>query len=218
MMKLSDNTLSVLKNFSDINNNILIRKGHRIRTVSQNKTVLGQANIDDEFPVDVGIYELKKLLNAIGLFSDPDIYFTDTYLTIRSGPSTMRYVYANPDVLHIASDNEVEIEPFDTVHISSDVIRAVDKARRTLNLEQVSIEGDGEKLWIKALDASGVTRDEFAIELGTSDRKFRAVIQSENLNLIQQAYDVEIDRRGVTHWKGDSIEYWITLNSKHSEF
>jgi len=217
-MKLSGGTLSILKNFSDINKNILIRKGQRIRTISQSRTVLGQAEVSDNIPVDVAIFDLKKLLSAIGLFSEPELDFHDSYLTIKSGPSTMRYIYANPDVLRIAPDNEVEMKPFVTVSVPCDVISGIERARRTLSLDQISIEGNGGKLLIKAVDASGASRDEFAVELGDSDRKFKAVLQAADLNLITTSYEVEIDKRGITHWKGENVEYWISLNVNHSEF
>jgi len=218
-MKLHDETVSVLKNFAAINKNILIRPGNVIRTVSPSKTVMGKAVVQDEFPTDVCLYELNRFLNTLGLFNNPDIEFKDTHLTIQSGPSSIRYSYANPELLVVAKDKDLEVSDyFDTIHLTSEVLMALDRARKTLALEEVSIESDGENLYVKAIDASGTTDDEFALQLGKADRKFKAVIKSENLELMPSSYDVSISSRGITYWKGSNVEYWIVLVANKSEF
>ena len=218
-MKLHDETVSVLKNFAAINKNILIRPGNTIRTVSPSKTVMGKAIVKDEFPEAVCLYELNRFLNTLGLFSNPDIDFRETHLTIKSGPSAIRYSYANPELLITAKDKDLEVSDyFDTIHLTSEVLMALDRARKTLGLEEVSIESDGNDLYIKAIDASGTTDDEFALKLGQSDRKFKAVIKSENLELMPSSYDVSISSRGITYWKGADVEYWIVLVANKSEF
>ena len=75
-MKLSDNTLNVLKNFAGINNSILVKEGNKLRTISVAKNILAEANITEEFPRDVAIYDLNQFLNGLGLHSDPDLDFS----------------------------------------------------------------------------------------------------------------------------------------------
>ena len=54
-MKLSDKTLSVLKNFSSINQSILFKEGNKLRTISVMKNILAEATINEEFSRDFGI-------------------------------------------------------------------------------------------------------------------------------------------------------------------
>jgi len=83
-MKLSDNTLTVLKNFASINNSILMKKGTHLRTISVAKNILAEADIAEEFPRDVAVYDLNQFLNGMSLHQDPDLDFKeDSYLTIR---------------------------------------------------------------------------------------------------------------------------------------
>jgi hypothetical protein len=218
-MKLHDDTLSVLKNFAAINKNILIRPGSVLRTVSPSKTVMGKAQITDEFEKEICLYDLHRFLNTVGLFDEPDIDFKDTHLTINSGPSSIIYSYANPELVVAAKNSDLDINDWiDTFHVKVEVLQAVDRARKTLGLDEVSFEADGEKLWIKAVDASGTTNDEYALELGSSDRKFKAVIKSDNLELLPRSYDVSISPRGITHWKSSGIEYWIVMIANRSSF
>lgn len=218
-MILTDNTIGVLNNYAKINPNILIRPGNVIRTVSANKSVMSKALVDNDFDTTVSIYDLKRFLNTLSLFEKPDVDFKNTHLTIEAGSSKVRYSYAAPELLTVAKDKDLNVQDFiDTVHISKEVLEAVDRVRKTLGLLEIAIEADGEKLWIKAVDASGSTDDEFSIELGESDRTFRAVIKSENLELIPQSYDVSISSKGITYWKGNNIEYWIVLVANRSEF
>ena len=218
-MKLCDETLSVLKNFAAINKNILIRPGQTLRTVSPSKTVMGKAYVSDEFQKEICLYDLHRFLNTVGLFEEPDIDFRDNYLVINSGPSNITYSYANPELVIAAKNQDLDISDWmDTFHVKAEVLQAVDRARKTLGLDEVSFESDGERLWIKAIDSSGATNDEYALELGTSEKKFKAVIKSDNLELLPRSYDVSISPRGVTHWKSESIEYWIVMLANRSSF
>jgi hypothetical protein len=88
-MKLSDNTLTILKNFAGINNSILVKQGTKLRTISVAKNILAEADIIEEFPRNFAIYDLNQFLNGLGLHQDPELDFTnDSYITIREGNQT----------------------------------------------------------------------------------------------------------------------------------
>ena len=83
-MKLSDSTLAVLKNFAGINNSILVKKGNQLRTISVAKNILAEAEIPEDFPRDVAIYDLNQFLNGLSLHQDPNLDFTeDSHITIK---------------------------------------------------------------------------------------------------------------------------------------
>ena len=76
----------VLKNFAGINNSILVKKGSKLRTMSVAKNILAEADINEDFPREFGIYDLNQFLNGLSLHQDPNLDFSeDTYLTIREG-------------------------------------------------------------------------------------------------------------------------------------
>ena len=76
-MKLSDNTLTILKNFAGINNSILVKEGTKLRTISVAKNILAEADITEEFPRDFAIYDLNQFLNGLSLHADPDLDFQE---------------------------------------------------------------------------------------------------------------------------------------------
>ena len=51
-MKLSDKTISLLKNFSSINQSILVKEGNKLRTISVMKNILAEATVTEEFSKD----------------------------------------------------------------------------------------------------------------------------------------------------------------------
>ena len=115
-MKLSEKTLTVLKNFAGINNSILVKEGNQLRTISVAKNILAEANIDEEFPRQFGIYDLNQFLNGLSLHQDPDMDFTEeSYLTIREGRRRVRYFFADPQVIISPPDKQINL-PSEDVH------------------------------------------------------------------------------------------------------
>ena len=98
-MKLSDKTIDLLENFSSINQSILVKKGTKLRTISVMKNILAEANIDENFEKDFGIYDLPQFLNGVGMMNDPDIDLkNDSYMVIREGQTTkVKVAIADPE-------------------------------------------------------------------------------------------------------------------------
>ena len=101
IMKLSDKTINLLKNFSSINQSILIKEEDSIRTISVMKNILAEAKVPEEFPKDFGIYDLNQFLNAISsLHVNPELDFSNNeYLMIREGKKRNRFFFADPNVI-----------------------------------------------------------------------------------------------------------------------
>ena len=109
-MKLSDSTLAVLKNFAGINNSILVKKGNQLRTISVAKNILAEAEIPEDFPRDVAIYDLNQFLNGLSLHQDPNLDFTeDSHITIKEGKRRVKYFYADPQVIIAPPDKEINL-------------------------------------------------------------------------------------------------------------
>ena len=66
-MKLSEATTNVLKNFSDINQNILVKQGDTLNTMSTMKNIIGTAKIEESFEREFGIYDLNEFLGVMSL-------------------------------------------------------------------------------------------------------------------------------------------------------
>ena len=109
-MKLSDKTLTILKNFAGINNSILVKEGTNLRTISVAKNILAEAEIKEEFPREFGIYDLNQFLNGLSLHQDPDLDFTkDTYLDIKEGKRRVKYFFADPNVIIAPPEKDISL-------------------------------------------------------------------------------------------------------------
>ena len=107
-MKLTQRTFQVLKNFSTINPTLSVSKGNIIRTVSQNKTVLAQALVQEEFPREFAIYDLSEFLGVVSLFDEPDFDFDTYYVSISDdNKASSHYFYADKSMVTIPPDKSV---------------------------------------------------------------------------------------------------------------
>ena len=75
-MELSENTLQVLRNFSGINQNILIKSGSNLKTISEARNVVATAEVTEEFTKDFGIYDLNEFIGVMGLVEAIKAWFT----------------------------------------------------------------------------------------------------------------------------------------------
>ena len=76
-MKISNDTLSVLKNFAGVNTNILIREGNVLSTISAGKNIFARATVAERFDREFAIYDLNSLLGLLTLMEDTDVAFGD---------------------------------------------------------------------------------------------------------------------------------------------
>ena len=66
-MQISKETIDILKNFAGVNSNILIRKGKTLATISTAKNIFAKADVAEDFPEEVAVYDLNSLLALLTL-------------------------------------------------------------------------------------------------------------------------------------------------------
>ena len=222
-MKLSKHTLNMLKNFSDINMSIEIKEGNILRTVSVQKNILAQAELEDSFPQDFAIYELNRFLGAVSLFDDPEFQFNGKSANIGTTRHSVDYVYCDPSMIVTPPENNITFpEPEVKFTLSQAALSQVMKASNVLGTPEIAIEGgphpnDGIRL--KALDVNNDSTDTFKVVLDEkSGHTFRFVFKTENMKMIPGNYDVEISSKGISHFtmQGQKLEYWIATESTSS--
>ena len=142
-MNLSDNTLGILKNFAGINNSILVKKGNHLRTISVAKNILAEAEIPEDFPRDVAIYDLNQFLNGLSLHQDPDLDFSEeTHLTIREGRRKVKYFFADPQVIIAPPEKEISLPSQDACfQLDSSALEKLLKAAAVYQLPDLAVVG-----------------------------------------------------------------------------
>ena len=215
-MKLSDSTVSFLKNYATINQSLEFREGKVLRTVSPLNTILASVEISEDFPKTFPIYELNRFLGTLSLFNDPELDFSESGVTITDPnlEATYRYcgsssMFQTPPEKDIAfPDPEVEFQ------LTQDVFKKTINAANTLGLPEVVIEGNGTETRIVVSDTGNTTSDVFSTGVGPTDKTFRMIFKTENLNKIMEGtYDVKLSSKRISHFKRttDTLQYWIAL-------
>jgi hypothetical protein len=209
-MKISDNTLNVLKNFSTINQSIAIKQGNTLRTISEAKNILAQAVVNEAFPQDFAVYELNQFLGLDSIFEDPDYTFGESAVTVSEGTTRSRYTYTDPSMVTTPPEKNLELPSKEvSFSMTSDDFAKVRNAANQLQLPNIVIRGSDGVITVTATDIQNPSSNEYSREVGTTDAVFQFVFRPENMKLISDDYQVTVSSKGISHFKGEMIEYWI---------
>jgi|TARA_B110000503_G_scaffold27356_1_gene43560 hypothetical protein len=216
-MELTDNVLQVLKNFASINPNIVVEPGNTIKTLSEGRNIFGKAQVDVDFPIKFGVYDLNEFLGVIGLVDSPRLSFEETHVNIgdASGRSKIKYFFTNTD--HLTSPSKDIVMPSTEVSFTIDnsTLNQIKKAASALGHSELSIKANNGSISLSVFDSGNSTSNMFTIEVDgryESDQ-FNFIISIPNLKLLSGEYDVEISAKLISHFinKTTGAEYWIAL-------
>ena len=217
-MKISDNTISILRNFSDINANILFKPGSTLNTVSTMKNIMAKADVEEEFETEFGVYDLPEFLRALDSFKQPVLKFTgNTNLKIQDEKSTLsaRYAFADKSTLRFPS-KEIKM-PDQTVAftLKNEDYESVKKLYTNLSLPDIAFKGEGGKIKLVALDKKNSNSNVSSIIVGDTDIEFTAYIKAENMKIVPGDYDVALSKAKIDHFinKKVKVQYWIALEA-----
>ena len=214
-MKLSDSTLTVLKNFAGINNSILVKEGNQLRTISVAKNILAEADIPEDFPRDVAIYDLNQFLNGLSLHQDPNLDFTeDSHITIKEGRRRVKYFYADPQVIIAPPDKEINLPTQEVCfQLESTSLEKLVKAAAVYQLPDLSVIGANGEITMVVRDKKNDTSNEYAVNLGETDSNFEFNFKMENIKIIPGSYDVVISSKLLSEFTNTqyNLKYFIAL-------
>lgn len=211
-MKFTQKTVQILKNFASINTAIHFKKGDYLSTASQGVTIVAKAKIDQTFEHDFAIFDLNRFLGALSLFNDPEIKFYDRYLVIKGQDRELNYTFTDPNTIVTPPKGLALPSVAANLKLPANILADIIKALSVMGLPEVAFVGDGEGISVHAIDTKDPTSNQFKISnLGKTDKTFRAVYRVENLKVIPMDYEVTIAPKGISHWVGDGIEYYIGI-------
>lgn len=214
-MNLTADTITVLKNFSNINQSILIRKGSKITTMSILKNIYAEANVSEEFPKEVAIYDLTEFLNGLSLHQDPDLDFSnESYISIREGNRRVKYFCADPEVIFAPPNKEVQLPSKDVCfQLDHSQLDKLLKAASVYKLQDLAVVGGAGVIRLVVRDKNNDTSNEYSIIVGETDKEFVFNFKVENIKIIPGSYDVVISK--VLHAeftsKKHNLRYFIAL-------
>ena len=219
-MKLSDKTLTLLKNFSSINQSILFKEGNSLRTISVMKNILAEAVIEEEFPKNFGIYDLNQFLNGINLYQSPELDFVnDGHVTIREGKSRSKYFFADPNVIVTPPDKSITLPSEDVCFLlDTKQLDKLLKAASIYQLPDLSVVGEAGVVKLVVRDKKNDTSNDFSVVVGETDDVFTFNFKVENIKIIPGSYEVVISSKLLSRFvnKNFDVTYYIALEPDSS--
>lgn len=217
-MKLSTETISVLKNFSTINANLMVKAGSSLSTMSAMKNIVAKADVTEEFPSDFAIYDLNEFLSALSLFGKPDLEFNDDFVIItEEGTSkSLKYWYSDPSVVTTPS-KEISMPSTElTFNLSSDTLNEITKAAAVIGVPDMALSGG--KLMVTDKKNSTANAYETSLDVGDVDAEYKFWFKVENLKVMPGAYDVAVSSKKISRFTNTKlgVQYWIALEPESS--
>lgn len=212
-MKLSKDTLSVIKNFATINSNLSIKVGNKITTISSGKNIMAEAIVAESFPIDFGVYDLNEFLGAMSLFESPELDFSTKSVSIKEGKNSVKYYAANQSILTIIPS----IKQFPTPDIEFDLpgamLSQIQRVSSILRATDFSVVGDGTTIAVVVGDKSNPTGNTFESELGDTDKSFKVNFKVENLKMMAGDYRVSIGGKKISRFQATNTQltYYVAL-------
>ena len=206
-MKLTTGTQSILKNFSTINQNLMVKAGSTLSTMSAMKNIVAQAEVSEKFPQDFAIYDLNEFLSALSLFEEPELNFEENYVTITQEGSrkNLKYWFSDPEVVTTPSKAINMPSTEVTFKLSSDSLNEIQKAAAVIGAPDMALTNGSLMVTDKKNDT--------ALDVNETDADYKFWFKVENLKLMSGSYDVEVSSKNISHFTNSAVgvEYWIAL-------
>ena len=214
-MKLSKETVGLFKNFAGINSNLLLKQGNKLATISTQKNVMSDTVVTESFPADFGIYDLNEFLGAMSLFDDPELDFSDKYVTIKEGGASIKYFAAEIGNLVVPQKAIVFPEAEIEFTLTSTMLNMIQKTSSVLRATDLQIVGDGSKMVIQVGDKKNATGNTYNAQVGSTDKEFKVNLKVENLKMLPGDYLVSISSKKISRFKATSSElvYYVAVEA-----
>jgi hypothetical protein len=215
-MKISDQTLEVLKNFSEINTNILVKPGSELSTISTMKNILAKATISEAFDKQFAIYDLSELLGIVSAIDKPDIDMAnEKFMTVGSegSKSKAKYFFSDESVVVAPQKDVIMPDAEVSFELKNDILAKLMKMAAIMKLPDLSLVGkSGQDLVLKVHDKKN-SSNSYEEPVGTATGDFTFNFKIENLKIVSGDYDVAVSSKSISHFKNKvkPIEYWIAL-------
>ena len=218
-MNLSNETVSVLKNFATINQNLVIKAGSSISTMSAMKNIVASAEVKEVFPTEFAIYDLNEFLAALSLFEKPSLDFKDDFVIMTENNTALKYWYSDPSVVTTPTKEITMPECEISFSLVNNMLSNVQKAAAVIGVPDMVLEGmDSGVALLKVTDKKNTTANDYAVKVDVNNEDgknlpYKFWFKVENLKLLSGTYDVSISSKNISHFVNGNVDikYWIAL-------
>ncbi len=217
-MKLSENTISTLKNFASINSGVVLSAGTAQRTISPEKSILVEATIDDDIPTQFGIYDLNQFLGNLTTLRNPELTFSKEGVVLDDGELSFEYRACSANLIITPPEKELVLKSVDvTFSLPNETLQKLIKVATMNGLPNLSVVGKNGELLLKIHERANDTSNSGTIKIGDyAGQDFTASFKTDNLKLLPNDYNVEIQKGAFAKFENaaKTLKYFIALETK----
>ena len=214
-MKLSKETLLLIKNYASINSNLLLKAGNKLSTLAVGNTIMSTVTVAETFPSEFGIYDVNEFLGALSLFEDADLEFSDKYVTMSQGKGSIKYFAAAESAMVVPKKDITFPDAEINFTLDANVYSMILKTAPLLKSSDVSLVGNGSTISVVVVDKKNQTGNAYNYELGTTTLNFKVNLKIENLKMLPGDYDVSISSKKISRFKakGSDLVYYVAVEA-----
>ena len=199
-MKLTQDSLNILRNFSQINTSIHLKSGNVVRTKAPGGTVFAETTLPENIPSDFTIYNLGQFLEVHNLFDSPELIFdSQASVKISEGGKQVNYLGCDVAMITAASYDKSpkSYEPEIVVNVSKEELKTALDAASVLKLNHIGFQtNEAGNVELKAFDIANPSANIFSQDLGVkSEKDLLFKFKVENLKIIPGPYKVELNSK-----------------------
>ncbi len=210
-MQLCKDTIEVLKNFSSINSNLVIKEGNKISTISPSKDIMSEFNGSDKFDEQLSIFNLNEFLGVLSAFEAPELILDTKFLTIKQGKSKVKYVYADESLLTVPTKNITFPKAEILFDLSAETLSKLQKMASILSAEDLAVVGD-DTIKLQVMDKKNPTANSFEIDTGVLTKEtFNIFFKIDKLKLVDGDYKVEISSKKISKFKHSGLDLTVFI-------
>ena len=212
-MKISKETLDVLKNYASINTNILVREGSTLATISTGKNIFSRTSVKETFDKEFAIYDLNSLLALLTLMEDTDVDFGEDSITISKDRSQFEYYYADPSIIVAAPDKTIEVDNYYSFELTENEVGMIMKAASVVAAPMLSVVAKDGTVTLSVGDPATPRSNTFRHVIGETDKEFDCRLAIENFKVIPGDYNVTLSQKKFMYLqnKANELKYWLAL-------
>lgn len=215
---ISKDTLNILKNFSGINSNLYVKPGSKLVTMSPTKNIMAEAEVEEMFDTEFGIWDLNKLLGVISLFQDPEMAFGEKFMTITGARgSTVKYYYSDPKLLSYPTKSIKKVDAVVEFDLTADDFKELQRASAVLGNPDLSFVSMNDTVLAIVRDLKDPTCNVFSLEVGQNPEgaEFSFNFKMENMKMLDGDYHVALSKSVIgqfTH-ANRPLTYWVAMDA-----
>ena len=217
-MKLSENTLAVLKNFASINSGVVLSEGKTQKTIHPDKSILVEAVLEDAFDATFGIYDLNQFLGNVTTLKNPELTFSKESIILDDGELSLTYHGCSPNLIVTPPNKELVLKTVDvTFALTNVTLQKLLKVATMNGLPNLSVVGKDGSLLLRIHERANDTSNYGSIKIGDyAGVDFVATFKTDNLKLLPDDYTVELQAGAFAKFENanKTLKYFIALETK----